>query len=222
MQHVTEEGPRVAEAAHLTVGVVRTLHADQLTLELRARGVGRHTRIAGAIAATDRQLAALITPAGDRPLAERVLGTVRSRETSAGRQRRGIRAAAPYEYLFYEADLRKLDLPNEGWIVEYSKLNSWFNQNLIKLGLNEKEIYQFKEYWMKELPNSKYYEIKLLEDNFLRDNMNLIIEPQPETIIRINFHFKPLNEKYPLPLKKISNKKRLGFTVVEWGGILQE
>ena len=127
-----------------------------------------------------------------------------------------------YDYLFYEADLRKLDLPNEGWIVEYSKLNSWFNQNLIKLGLNEKEIYQFKEYWMKELPNSKYYEIKLLEDNFLRDNMNLIIEPQPETIIRINFHFKPLNEKYPLPLKKISNKKRLGFTVVEWGGILQE
>lgn len=125
-----------------------------------------------------------------------------------------------YDYLFYEAELRKIELPNNGWIVNYNDLEEWFDINLIKLGLNEKEKYQFKEYWLKELPKSEYYEIRLLSDEFLKENMNLIITPSPDTLIRLNFYFKPLNEKIDLQEQTIITPERKGFTVVEWGGML--
>jgi len=125
-----------------------------------------------------------------------------------------------YDYLFYEARLNYLDIPDEGWIVKYANLEQWFDENLILLGLNEKELSQFKEYWLEELPESEYYDIRLLEDSFLKENMGLIISPEPDTVIRLNFYFRPLSEKMALNKPYISSPKRYGFTVVEWGGIL--
>jgi hypothetical protein len=125
-----------------------------------------------------------------------------------------------YDYLFYEARLNKLELSESGWVVKYGDLEPWFDEYLSKLGLNEKEKSQFKDYWLKELPKSNYYEIKLLEDRFLKENMNLIVSPQPDTVIRLNFYFRPLKEKLVLQEPVIVTPEREGFTVVEWGGIL--
>jgi hypothetical protein len=125
-----------------------------------------------------------------------------------------------YDYLFYEAQLNKLELSKSGWIVKYEDLEDWFDEYLSKMGLNEKEKSQFKEYWLKELPKSNYYEIKLLDDHFLKENMDLIISPKPDTVIRLNFYFKPLEEKIVLQEPSIVTPERVGFTVVEWGGIL--
>lgn len=125
-----------------------------------------------------------------------------------------------YDYLFYEARLNKIELPKEGWLVKYDNLETWFDNNLIKLGLNEKEKNQFKEYWLKELPKSNYYEIKLFDCKFLKENMNLIVNPNPDTVIRLEFYFKPLNEKIEINPPAIITPERTGFTVVEWGGIL--
>ncbi len=127
-----------------------------------------------------------------------------------------------YDYLFYEAQLDQLQLPKEGWVVEYKELENWFDLNLGKLGLNEKEISQFKEYWLVELPFAKYYGIKLLEDNFLKENMNLVIDPKPMTIIRRNFYFKPLESQIILWQPNIITPERKGFTVIEWGGLLDK
>ena len=125
-----------------------------------------------------------------------------------------------YDYLFYEAELNKLELPNEGWVVKYADLDSWFDNILSKLGLNEKEARQFKEYWLNELPESNYYEIKMLDSKFLKQNMNLEINPIPDTLIRIEFYFKPVNLIREINEPSIVTPKREGFTVVEWGGIL--
>jgi hypothetical protein len=127
-----------------------------------------------------------------------------------------------YDYLFYEAQLEQLQLPKEGWVVEYKELENWFNSNLKELGLNEKEISQFKEYWLAELPFARYYEIKLLDDNFLKENMNLVIDPKPMTVIRRNFYFKPLESQIILERPNIITPERKGFTVVEWGGLLDK
>ncbi len=124
-----------------------------------------------------------------------------------------------YDYLFYEADLNKIFLPEEGWIVEFKSLEKWFDEYLPKLGLNAKESEQFKEYWLKNLKNSNYYEIKLLDNKFLEENMKLIITPKPQTLIRLNFYFKPLIEKRTIKNPEIIKPERDGFTVVEWGGI---
>ncbi len=125
-----------------------------------------------------------------------------------------------YDYLFYEAELNKLELPHDGWIVKYSDLESWFDNNLPKFGLNEKETRQFKEYWLNELPESSYYEIKMLDDKFLKQNMNLDIIPIPDTLIRIEFYFKPTDSIKEINEPVIVTPNREGFTVVEWGGIL--
>lgn len=124
-----------------------------------------------------------------------------------------------YDYLFYEADLNKTELPEEGWIVEYGKIENWFDEYLPQLGLNTKEKDQFKEYWLKDLKEAKYYEIKLLDNKFLKENMNLVISPEPQTLIRLNFYFKPLDERVDIKSPVITTPERNGFTVVEWGGI---
>jgi hypothetical protein len=124
-----------------------------------------------------------------------------------------------YDYLFYEADLNKIELPDEGWVVEYGNLENWFDKYLPALGLNKKETEQFKEYWLKDLKKENYYEIRLLDYNFLNENMKLMVSPKPQTLIRLNFYFKPLKEKTNLKEPEITKKERKGFTVVEWGGI---
>jgi len=50
--------------------------------------------------------------------------------------------------------------------------------------------------------------------------MNLIIEPKPDTLIRTIFYFKPINEKTEIEEPTIETPERIGFTVVEWGGLL--
>ena len=126
-----------------------------------------------------------------------------------------------YDYLFYEAKLKQIELPNEGWVVKYEDLENWFDINLILLGLNEKEKNQFKDYWLNELSYSNYYKIELFEDSFLKENMDLKISPQPNTLIRLNFNFKALNKKIVISEPMIITPKRIGFTVVEWGGVTE-
>ncbi len=124
-----------------------------------------------------------------------------------------------YDYLFYEAELNKIEIPDEGWVVAYEEIESWFDEYLPQMGLNTKEKEQFKEYWLKNLRKANYYEIKLLGDKFLSENMDLIIAPKPETILRLNFYFRPLNTKHELKAPEIKKIERKGFTVIEWGGI---
>ena len=125
-----------------------------------------------------------------------------------------------YDYLFYSNTLNDLELPEKGWVVAKKDLYNWFEINLPKLGLNEKEKIQFKEYWLYRLTDSDYYEIKLLSKDFLDKNMNLIVEPKPDTEIRLNFVFTPIKKSHEIENPKITTPIREGFTVVEWGGIL--
>jgi len=92
--------------------------------------------------------------------------------------------------------------------------------HLIKFGLNEKEKNQFKEYWLERLPKTNYYEVKILEEDFLKQNMELLISPEPDTLIRLNFYFKPLEQKINIQEPIINTPQRIGFTVVEWGGMV--
>jgi hypothetical protein len=124
-----------------------------------------------------------------------------------------------YDYLFYEADLKKIELPDKGWVVEYDYLEKWFDDYLPALGLNEKETGQFKEYWLGKLRKANFYEIRILDDAFLAENMRLVINPEPETILRLNFYFMPLSEKREILPPAVIKTERKGFTVIEWGGI---
>ncbi|MEN2996936.1 MAG: hypothetical protein ABC360_08105 [Acetomicrobium sp.] len=59
------------------------------------------------------------------------------------------------------------------------------------LGLNGKEARDLKEYWIKNLKPAKYYVIKLLDRNFIDENLKLQVSPTPQTVIRLMLYFKP-------------------------------
>ncbi|WP_353683653.1 hypothetical protein V4D30_07160 [Thermodesulfovibrio sp. 3907-1M] len=131
-----------------------------------------------------------------------------------------------YQYLFYEVKLHKPVVPpGEGWVVYKKDLSSWFDRYLPKLGLNSREIKDFKDYWLKELQKHPfdYYEIKLLNIDFLSKNLQVKINPEPDTFIRVIFNFKA-GSGAPQTLKEpaIKTPERKGFTVVEWGGIVEK
>ncbi len=132
-----------------------------------------------------------------------------------------------YNYLFYELSLKdELILVPGGWVVEYNKLNEYFDNILPKLGLNYKEIRDFKDYWIKNLPFFDYYEIRLVDQEFLKKIIDLDITPTPETLIRVMFYFRPIDfndysKDYNLKEPNLKGILRKGYTVVEWGGILE-
>ena len=127
-----------------------------------------------------------------------------------------------YDYLFYEARLNCLpQLPEEGWVVAYDELNKWFDKNLTALGLNGKEAGDFKEYWIKNLKPAKYYVIKILDRNFIDENLKLQVSPMPQTVIRLMLYFKPTDHFDILKAPKPQKIVRVGLTVVEWGGIVE-
>lgn len=126
-----------------------------------------------------------------------------------------------YDYLFYEVKLNaKPSLKDEGWVVSRNELPMWFDRYLSMLGLKGREVKDFKVYWLKELPKCSYYEIKPVDEEFLTENLSLEITPKPDTIIRVILYFRCCNERKVLKEPVISSKTRKGFTIIEWGGIL--
>lgn len=136
-----------------------------------------------------------------------------------------------YDYLFWEAKPKKLELPDKGWVVARKDLEEWFNEYLPKLGLNKKEKEQFMEYWLERLQGKNYYELKLLNRAFLDKYAKLTITPSPDTLIRVIFCFTPLDEHKTDDYKTddkalepplIKTPERKGFVALEWGGIFNE
>jgi len=127
-----------------------------------------------------------------------------------------------YDYLFWEAQMNHLALPDKGWVVAQENLKGWFDQNLSKLGLNGKEEADFMEYWLDKLSGSEYYEIKLLDQSFWELDAKLSIDPSPDTVIRVILYFIPLDEYKILESPEIQTPERKGFVALEWGGILGE
>ena len=47
----------------------------------------------------------------------------------------------------------------------------------------------------------------------------LTITPAPQTVIRVFFDSKPLDAPIQITPQQLTPKQRVGFTVVEWGGM---
>jgi len=126
-----------------------------------------------------------------------------------------------YDYLFYENTLHRVVLPDSGWIKKGSDMAAWFDEILPRLGLNAKERRQFKAYWLKELQANTLYEVKLFSSAFLSKQVKLTIVPQPDTLIRVMFAFKAIKRVHYIQEPKIATPQRVGFTVLEWGGMIE-
>lgn len=126
-------------------------------------------------------------------------------------------------YLYYESKILDSEIkkPQTGWVVKPSEMENLFNEVLPKLGLNNKEASDFKDYWQNKLPDSPYYFVGLIEKP-QRDYLETLkVTPNPDTSIRFSLFFEMLEQPKAVSEPIIDTPERKGFTLVDWGGMVK-
>jgi len=129
-----------------------------------------------------------------------------------------------YRELFYETSVDTVTQPDTGFIIDRRNLHSELLNFITKLGLTkEDEQQEFLDWWIPRLENlnAPYIFVSLVNQKEKDENDKVYISPKPDTFINFIVYFKPLDkyeevEKLVLP----PTPKRVGFTAVEWGGVI--
>jgi hypothetical protein len=128
-----------------------------------------------------------------------------------------------YPYLYYESkvDDSLIKKPEEGYVRAYSELGTLYDYVLPKLGLNQKEAKEFKEYWTKSLPYAPYYFVGVMPESEVNALEPLQISPAPDSLVRVRFYFQALTSRKDVQEPQLITPKRTGFVVSEWGGAIK-
>ena len=129
-------------------------------------------------------------------------------------------ANGKYYYALYWDEKRYNEVDfKEGFYVEGKDAIKFLEEKLAYIGLNDKERNEFIMYWLPIMENNKknlvYFE--LTKERELGNK--LIIEPKPDSLLRVSIHIKKVNEKVSIKEQKLETFTRVGFTAVEWGGM---
>lgn len=130
-----------------------------------------------------------------------------------------IRDGEEYPYLFWESDDYSSPNFSTGFVVETAELTPFFREKLEVLGLNEKETLDFLEFWIPVLNEGKYYFIYFYSKERQDDEAPLLVEPEPDSVIRVFFDAKPLDAPIEVEEQELIRAEREGFSVIEWGGM---
>jgi hypothetical protein len=127
-----------------------------------------------------------------------------------------------HNYLLWEGVGLNYPKQEEGWVVEKEDLNSFLGEKLSILGLNEKEIRDFKEYWLSRLNEKPFYKISFLSRKQFERLASVQFNPiSPKVFIRVMMTAEGLDNYESIPEQILSHTpQRSGFTAVEWGGAL--
>lgn len=127
-----------------------------------------------------------------------------------------------YPYLFWEGRGGSYAPPERYWVVAQADVHTFLVATLAKLGLNEKESSDFIEFWEPRMQGSLYYRVGFHGTNIMNQIAPLTLSEKPDAILRILMDFDPLDAWAPSnPPAHISSFERKGFTVVEWGGVIE-
>lgn len=122
-------------------------------------------------------------------------------------------------YLYYEA-LVVYPQPNSGYVVSYNNLFTFSKDYVKELGLTSNEADEFIAFWKTKLKEAPYYFVSNLNQQEINDLYPLKITPKPDSLLRVELYFRPLDEKIFVPLpERVIPVARKGFTAVEWGAI---
>lgn len=125
-----------------------------------------------------------------------------------------------YPYLFWEGFASDFTTPKEGFVVAKNQVSSFFDQTLRYQGMNEKEITDFKEFWVPKLTTKPYYFITYIDQDSIDRYAPLTVSPKPDTSIRIFFDYRGLDHRQEVTPQRLKAGVRNGFTLIEWGGRL--
>jgi hypothetical protein len=127
-----------------------------------------------------------------------------------------------YPYLFWEGYALNYQISNEGFVVAKNEVNKFLREKLAIQGLNAKEINDFMEFWLARMQSDPYYFVTFLPQAEFDKMAPLTVSPRPDSVIRVFMDFRALAKPIQVKEQKLTTPKRMGFTVVEWGGELQK
>ena len=122
-----------------------------------------------------------------------------------------------YNYLYWEGVSNMAFDFTEGFCVAGKDTAFFLEEALAKLGLTRREANEFIVYWLPRMQENEYNLISFQTDAYT-ESAALLIEPKPETLIRVYMAWQPLERAIEIPAQTLSAPERIGFTVVEWGG----
>lgn len=122
-----------------------------------------------------------------------------------------------YSYLFWEGVYDNNWDIKEGFVVEGEKTAEFLQEKLKDMGLLPKEYNEFIVYWLPHMKDNKYNLIHFAKQKY-EELAKLEITPKPDSILRLFMVYKPLDKYIEIKEQEISQFKRTGFTVIEWGG----
>lgn len=123
-----------------------------------------------------------------------------------------------YSYLFWEGERNTNNYNlSTGFIVSGEETKVFLQNTLDGLGLLPKEYNEMIVYWLPKMERNRYNLIHFAQQEYT-NNAKLLINPRPESILRVFMVYKPLNEYRVIKPQALDKFYRKGFTVVEWGG----
>ncbi|MGE5312662.1 MAG: hypothetical protein ACM3MA_01455 [Acidobacteriota bacterium] len=109
-----------------------------------------------------------------------------------------------------------------GTVVKRADAPAIMRKQLAQQGLNTKEIADFMAFWESKIPEKPYIRLTWFGTAVMERLAPLKVSPQPDTILRVFLDMDGFDQKPTLPAQTLTNTKRSGFTVVEWGGLTTE
>ncbi len=127
---------------------------------------------------------------------------------------------AKYDSLFWEGNGHgRYPAITSGTVVKQSDALATIQNQLVKLGLNTKEISDFMDFWGDKIPDSPYIRLTWFNTDELNRLAPLKITPKPDTLIRVFLDMSGLERPISIQSQELVSTPRRGFTVVEWGGL---
>ncbi|MBO5096059.1 MAG: hypothetical protein J6B98_04215 [Bacilli bacterium] len=125
-----------------------------------------------------------------------------------------------YYGLYWEEEgSTKVDF-SEGFYVTKENAIEFLEEKLSIIGLSDRERNEFIMYWLpileKNEKNLVYFELTEEREEFNKLN----ITPKPDSLLRMAIHVKKVNKKTNIKEQKLKTFERVGFTAVEWGGVI--
>ena len=122
-----------------------------------------------------------------------------------------------YSYLFWEGENDADYDFSKGFCVAGADTADFLRETLSGIGLTPREYNEFIVYWLPKMQGNPYNLISFQSERYT-DGAKLIIDPKPDSELRVFMAWKPLNRAQPIEPQMFPSFERDGFTVVEWGG----
>lgn len=131
---------------------------------------------------------------------------------------------AYYRELYYESSQDKVKAPDNGMFINTQNLKQELKVQTENLGLLPNESDEFVAYWLPRLQqlNKPYIFFSVISKEEKERTDHVEISPKPDVFIEFIAYFKGVDEKFQTkPFAILKPSKRIGFTAVEWGGVIE-